>query len=154
MSDNNQSTNTFERERQPFKMLGKEYYFEFIPSIHFQEVMRQALEVLVDFDMLGGDVSIKPDADYSKLFSKVRVILEEKIYQILFDVLLYQNDERVEMESLKHKTSPLEIAEFLALVLSDDEIVRAMGVVASGLGKLVEKLTKTQSLTPNSTPSS
>jgi hypothetical protein len=177
MTENTDGTSTqnsaFERHRRPFKMLGKEFYFQFIPSIHFQEALRQVLEILMTMDFVGNDTvfknpngtphasttntdaqTIPPLGEYAPILGKLRTILEEKIYQILFDVLLYQNDERIEMETLKYKTSPLEIAEFLHLILSDDEIIRAVGVITSGLGKLIEKLTQIPSATPNSTLSS
>lgn len=159
-------TNAFGRERQPFYMLGREFYFQFIPSIHFQEIMRHVLEMLLSLNMIETTLptmeseNLHPNpadkgvSQYMPLLAKMRILLEEKVYQILFDILLYQNNERIELDILKHKTSPMEIAQFLTLLLGDDEIVKALEVVISGLGKIIDTLTHAPLATPNFTHSS
>jgi hypothetical protein len=141
----------FERSRRVFRLLEREFYLQFIPSIHFQEALRQVLEMLTTSEFTGESGN---PAGNGHLFRPLRRLLEEKIYEILFDVLLYQNGERVDIDTLKRKTSPLEIAEFLDLILTDAEIIRALEVVAGSLGKLLTALTDVPFPIANSTPSS
>ncbi len=153
------NANSFERARKAFRLLGKEFYFQFIPSIHFQDLLRQIIELLLLVDRDALTTNAESDSTGGALqlsvLTQLRTLLEEKAYQILHDVLLYQNDERVDFESLKYRTSPLEIAEFVALLISDDEVLQALEVVTSGLGKLLAKINGVPlSATTNSTPSS
>lgn len=148
----------FERTRRAFQLFGREYYFEFIPSIHFQDTLRQVLELLAALDFSGLENSAAetetrlPLPVTDRVFPPLRRLLEEKTYDILFDVLLYQNNERVELTKLKYQTSPLEIAAFLNLLLTDAETIEAVGVLADGLGKLIRALTASPWATANSTP--
>ncbi len=147
------SVQAFVREPKLFKLLGKEFKFLFIPSIHFQEILKNVVEVLLSLEQAGEEVSVKPDAVQNGLIGKLQYLLEDKIYQILQDVLFHQNDERVDMQALKYKTSPTEIAEFLDMLIGDDEVIRALEVVTGGMGKLLAKINKTPLPTPNSLPS-
>ena len=143
--------NPFERPKRLFKMLGKEFELHFIPSIHFQEVLRHVLEVLTVIEP-GATLGEKMPLNEAWLTASRR-LLEEKVYDILADVLQYQNNERIAIDILKHQTSPLEIASFIQLLLSDDEVVTALGLVADGLGKLTKTLLAAPFLNPNQGPS-
>lgn len=154
MSDE-KDTNVFARERKPFQAMGKQYYFEFIPSIHLTDVMSTVIAALTNFDMVGTEAAPKKDAKVEVVFPQIIVLIKERIYKILYDVLLWQNDERVEVENLKYKVSALELAQFTALVMSDGEVERSVETIADGLGKLIGNLTgANDSVMPKSTPSS
>lgn len=145
----------FERNRREFRLLGREFYFQFIPSIHFQEAFRQVLEVLATMDYTSMNLEESERTSlYERLFRPLRRLLEEQIYEILFDVLVYQNDERIDIDTLKRQTSPLEIAGFLHLILTDAEIIQALEVTVESLGKLLTTLTNAQFPTMSSTLSS
>lgn len=133
-----QANDVFNRERQPFKIGGKEFYYEFIPSYHFQVVLSEVLAVFCEFDMVGTEIVPKKNINMPKLLEQVGGLLRHKVYEILFDVLMYQNDcTEYSIDRLKKQTRPMEIADFLAIVVADDEILRAMTKVANGLGKLI-----------------
>jgi hypothetical protein len=79
------SSSGFERSRRAFQLFGKEYYFEFIPSIHFQDTLRQVLELLVamDFSMLEEQTAAEtetrlPLSVTDRVFPPLRRLLEEK----------------------------------------------------------------------------
>jgi hypothetical protein len=145
MGINTDAFQPFERTRRLFKMLGKEFHFQFIPSIHFQEILRHVLELLTAVDgTTSAETLLSHPEKAQRLLGPMRRILEEKVYDILFDILLHQNGERIALDVLKHQTSPLEIASFVHLLLTDEEVVRALGVVADGLGKLMEGLLQTE----------
>jgi hypothetical protein len=144
--------NPFNPPKRLFKMLNKEFEFRFIPSIHFQEILRHVLEVLTIVEP-GASLGEKPALNEAWLNTSKR-LLEEKVYDILADVLQYQNGEKIALDILKHQTSPLEIASFVQLLLIDEEVVAALGLVADGLGKLTQALLAAPFLAPSPTTSS
>jgi hypothetical protein len=139
-------------ERKTFKMLGKEFVFEFIPGVHFTWVMSIALQLSIGIFRVGTEVQVKPEAT-GDVASLIREALESRQYEILQDVLKWQNNHIESMEALKYKTRPTEIAAFLVLLLDDKEVKDAVEVLMQGMGESVTNIL-TPLVMPNSTPSS
>lgn len=146
--------NVFQRDKIPFRMLGKEFQYEFIPSIHFQEVLTAVGNLLMAVTIEEGEVTgVKNDALLPQVLEVTRDILGQRLYQIIADVLEHQNGEKIGVNDLKMKSRPLEIAQFLDLVIGDPEIREAFSTLGKSLAGLMTGL-GSLSATPNSTPSS
>lgn len=148
----------FNRKAQPFHMLGKEFKYEFIPSGHFQGILLDLLAAVLAMDKVvaealkklsesedpekGAEEAKKITEEGEKKFNAdvaelARRLLETRLYEILTDVLQYQNDhEFISPETLMKKTSALEMARFSKLVMQDEEIFEAFQEYVSSLGKL------------------
>ncbi len=148
-------SNVFQRDKIPFRMLGKEYRYEFIPSIHFQEVLTGVGNLLMTLTFDDGEVTGVNDAALlPQVLHVTRNILNDRLYQIIADVLENQNGERVNTADLKLKTRPLEITEFLKLLIDDPELEEAITTLGKSLAGLMTRLQAAPSGTLNSTPSS
>jgi hypothetical protein len=142
----------FEKTDQPFQVMGQSFTYRFIPSIHFQSLMSQATEAALSLRLLGED-AFAQGGELGKILDIVRNLLQGKVYEILRDVLQYQNQHRADLPTLQNTTSPLEIAQFINLLLTDEEVHQAIEVILQGVGKLVDKMNHlTLSPTANSTP--
>lgn len=123
------------RKAKAFRAMGKEFKYEFIPSAHFQEI----LHALLTASMTMGSIT------ELTLFEIATSMIKGKIYDILADVLEYQNEhEFISAERLAKITSPMEIAKFSSLIMEDEEIVEAFQEYISSLGKLENLLPKVE----------
>jgi hypothetical protein len=143
----------FQRDKIPFQMLGKEFQYEFIPSIHFQEILVGIGGLLSTFLEAGDALGALDAAIMPRVLEEARGILSNRIYQIIADVLQHQNNHVVSVGDLKLKTRPLEIAGFLDTVIQDPELYEALTTLGKSLAALIGKLNG-HSATPSSTPSS
>jgi hypothetical protein len=151
-------SNVFQREKKPFQMLGREFSYEFLPSIHLQEVMVGITNLITSLDFELGDdenvtASLKDDNLLPRAMEIAKDLLSSRVYQVISDVLQHQNSEIVNVSTLKTATSPLEIAKFLDLLISDPEVHEAIATLGKSLSGLMMKLTN-RSATEKSTPSS
>jgi len=161
MTKANQTPDPFKNERQEFELLGKTYQYDFIPAIHFQSVLTQALLIWIGIEVVGNEARIKPDDEnkstatpnLQRVLDAIRQLLEVRIFEILKDVLYYQNGEKMDIETLRYRVRPKEIAAFSVIVVNDPELFEAMGEMNNGLGKTGTKILSGFS-TPSSTPSS
>lgn len=145
--EQSQARNVFTRERKSFRMMGTDYQFEFIPSEHFQSILMDVLNAVLKAYFLLEDGSLEKQnlenllSDSSTLMQYVKDLLINRIYFILLDVLVYQNNAPdLTITDLRKRTSPLEIATFTELLLTDPEIGEAVLKYVSGLGKFTENL--------------
>lgn len=142
----------FQRESRPFKLNGTDYVYKFLPAIHFTGVFRQGIEIYLSMQRVGVDTVV---TDIKSISDNIKSLCEDRVYDILRDVLQYQNSTTMAINKLKYETPPLEIIAFLDLVLTDSELVRGMEDLVKTVGKLTEGMNGAALLqTPNSTPSS
>jgi restriction endonuclease len=137
----------FNTTPKSFSMMGRQFNFEFIPSIHFQTLLTHVLEA-----MTVSELNLLSDINDSALRA-VSKVLKEQIYEIIRDVLRFQNQHSVDVATLQNTSRPLELANFLVLLMEDQEVKDALEVILKGLGKLTERMQTTPSATTNSTPS-
>ncbi len=135
------SDNVFQREKQVFQMLGKEFQYEFLPSIHFQEILSGVGQMLTMLSFEEETPTVKEDALLPQALEVARGVLEGRVYQVIADVLQYQNNHKVSVAELKTGTRPLEIAQFLDLLINDPEIHEAFGSLGKSFTGLMMKLT-------------
>jgi hypothetical protein len=151
-------TNVFQRDKKPFRMMGREFSYEFLPSIHLQEVMVGITNMITSLDFSLEDdtnvtASLKDEELLPRAMEIAKDLLSSRVYQVVSDVLQYQNSEIVSVSALKTGTSPLEIAQFMDLLISDPEVHEAIATLGKSLSGLMMKLTN-RSATEKSTPSS
>jgi hypothetical protein len=145
-------SNVFQREKQPFRMLGQEFQYEFLPSIHFQEILSGVGQMLTMLSFEDETPTLKSDLLLPQAMDVARGVLEGRLYQVIADVLQYQNGHKVSVTDLKTGTRPLEIAQFLELLINDPEIHEAFAALGKSLTGLMTRLTGL-SPTEKSTPS-
>lgn len=167
MSD---TKNAFNPDKKTFKVMGQEFEFQFIPSIHFQFVLGLAVKIYMKINVIGGEAILelsKIDDQKEKKKAEASLVnemtddfqtvileaLEGRQYEILRDVLKYQNGAELSIETLKYQTRPSEIAKFMMMLVNDQETREAIGEVMNGLGKWMEN-PQIPSQMQNSTPSS
>ncbi len=149
--------NTYTRPKVPFKMMGETYFYEFLPNIHLNSTLEDVLELFITLIRVNVDdrtIEAREGALPEDIMKKITEIMTSRVYVIIQDVLKYQNGTEVKMDELFNKTSSLEIANFVSIIMNDQEIPQAVEALMDGLGKLKERLgSKIQLLTQSFTRS-
>jgi len=142
----------FQPEKIQFKIMGQEYNYEFIPSIHLNEVMIDAAKLLTSFDFFEDDKgNLKPsvkDGDnqvISRMVEVLQDLFSKRIYQVIADILEHHNGAKFSLDLLKMKSRPTEIANFMAIVMDDAEIYEAIATLGKSLAGLMGKVAQIKS---------
>ena len=135
----------FNRPAQSFRMMGQEFKYEHIPGGQFQDILLDLLAAVLAMDNVVANAleaaSGNQPAEDTEFNASVMEIagrlLKERIFQIISEVLEYQNGhEYVSPNHLAKATRPSELARFANLIMSDDEVKDSFEEYISGLGKL------------------
>lgn len=152
---------SFQNDKITFSMLGRKFNYEFLPSIHLQEVMVGITSMLTNLSFdLGKDdegkdtvnVDFKNEAILPQAMQVVKELLSVRIYQVIADVLQHQNGFNVTAAELKVKTRATEISAFMDILIQDPEIYEAITGLGKSLTALIGKMSGL-SATEKSTPS-
>ena len=137
--------NVMAREKRPFRAMGADFQMEFIPAQHFHLILAEVLDLVVKYQ--GAQESESPETRKGskrfllRLFGCRKNVLFKNIYELMADVIQYQNPTAaVNMDILKKKVSAGEMATFAAMVVNDDEVLDGIQEFIDGLGKTMAKV--------------
>jgi sulfur transfer complex TusBCD TusB component (DsrH family) len=137
----------FNREPRYFTAMGKEFKMEFIPSEHMTAVLVELLTIGVNLGSAGElkvsetGAAIEKEPFLKAVRDALQNILKNQVYELMSDVLVYQNDARgISANVLKKKVSLLEMTKFVGLVITDDEVLDAVEEFVSRAGELLQKI--------------